>query len=46
VPELAALADKNDAEFFDHLTAEERAAMERILKDLVARRGLTTMPVD
>ncbi len=46
VPELAALADQNDAEFFDHLTAGERSTMERILKDVIARRGLTTMPVD
>ncbi|MDR3494043.1 MAG: MarR family transcriptional regulator [Ancalomicrobiaceae bacterium] len=46
VPELAALADQNDAEFFDHLTSEERATLERLLKEIVARRGLTTMPVD
>jgi DNA-binding MarR family transcriptional regulator len=46
VPELAALADQNDAEFFDHLAARERAALERILKDIVVRRGLTTTPID
>ncbi len=46
VPELAALADRNDAEFFDHLTPEERKMMERILRDIVARRDLKTIPVD
>jgi DNA-binding MarR family transcriptional regulator len=46
VPKLAALADQNDAEFFDHLTARERAALERILKEIVARRGLAAMPID
>jgi DNA-binding MarR family transcriptional regulator len=46
VPELAALADANDAEFFGHLTAEERAALEGMLKDIVQRRRLTTIPVD
>jgi DNA-binding MarR family transcriptional regulator len=46
VPELAALADQNDAEFFDHLSFEERAMVERFLKEIVERRGLKTMPID
>lgn len=46
VPELAALADDNDAEFFDHLTAEDRAAMERILKGIVERRDLRIVPTE
>ena len=46
VPVLAELADENDAEFFDHLTAKERETMLRILKDIVARRNLKTVPVD
>jgi DNA-binding MarR family transcriptional regulator len=46
VPVLAALADENDAEFFAHLSATERAEMERILRDIVARRGLKSIPVD
>ncbi len=46
VPELAALADQNDAEFFDHLSFEERSLLERLLKEIVARRGLTAMPID
>jgi DNA-binding MarR family transcriptional regulator len=46
VPELAALADANDSEFFDALTPEERAALTRILRGIVERRGLTRVPVD
>ncbi len=45
VPRLAALADQNDAEFFDHLSLEEREQMERVLRSIVARRGLTSIPV-
>ena len=45
VPRLAAQADRNDAEFFDHLTADERATMEEILKTIVKRRGLKTIPL-
>jgi DNA-binding MarR family transcriptional regulator len=46
VPTLAALADRNEAEFFDHLPAADRALLERLLKDIVRRRGLTAMPLD
>ena len=46
VPELAAGADRNDAEFFDHLAQEEREALLRILKEIVSRRGLKTIPVE
>jgi DNA-binding MarR family transcriptional regulator len=46
IPKLAALADQNDAEFFDHLTAQERATVERILKEIVKIRGLKSIPVD
>jgi DNA-binding MarR family transcriptional regulator len=46
IPRLAALADRNDAEFFDHLTAQERATIERILKEIVKIRGLKAIPVD
>lgn len=45
VPALAALADQNDAEFFSHLSAAERSELERILRDIVARRGLKSVPV-
>ncbi|BCW90181.1 hypothetical protein sos41_33490 [Alphaproteobacteria bacterium SO-S41] len=46
VPDLAALADRNEAEFFDHIPPAARAALERLLKDIVRRRGLTAMPID
>lgn len=46
VPVLAALADKNDAEFFGILTKDEREDLNRILKILAERRGLTLIPVD
>jgi DNA-binding MarR family transcriptional regulator len=46
VPRLAALADANDAEFFAHLSADDRASLRRILEAIVAQRGLTAPPVD
>jgi DNA-binding MarR family transcriptional regulator len=45
VPALAALADQNETEFFSHLNAAERGDMARILRDIVARRGLKSVPV-
>ena len=46
VPELAALADENDAAFFADLPAKERAKLEQLLKGIVTRRGLKHLPVD
>lgn len=46
VPALAGLADRNDAEFFGHLTVAERRALESVLEGIVARRGLKVIPVD
>lgn len=46
VPKLAALADANDAEFFDHLTSKDRAALLRVLRGIVEKRGLQSLPVD
>ena len=45
VPDLAALADRNDDEHFGHLTAEERERVEALLRDLVARHGLKSLPI-
>lgn len=45
VPKLAALADQNESEFFGYMTRGERAALESMLKDIVRRRGLKTIPV-
>jgi DNA-binding MarR family transcriptional regulator len=46
VPELAALADQNDAEFFGHLTPEDRQQLQATLEEIVRRRQLTTIPVE
>lgn len=46
VPALAALADRNDAEYFGVLSDDERAALDRLLRTLADRRGLKTVPVD
>jgi len=46
VPALAALADRNDAEYFGVLSDDECAALDRLLRTLADRRGLKTVPVD
>jgi DNA-binding MarR family transcriptional regulator len=46
VPVLAALADRNDAEFFGHLTQRQRKAVELVLKEIVQRHGFRAVPVD
>lgn len=45
VPELAALADRNDAEFFGHLKPAERKAIESAMREIIRRRGLKEVPV-
>jgi DNA-binding MarR family transcriptional regulator len=45
-PELARLADANDAEFFDHLAPNDRAALFRILREIVEKRRLKSLPLD
>ncbi len=44
VPKVAALADANDAEFFDHLGPKDRAALLRTLQEIVGKRGLKPLP--
>lgn len=44
LPELAALADRNDAAFFNHLSADERDMLGRILKRTVEHHRMTTLP--
>ncbi len=46
VPKLAALADANDAQFFDHLAPKDRAALLRTLREIVEKRGLKSLPVE
>lgn len=45
VPELAHLADRNDAEFFGHLTPAERASLESLMRGIVRRHGLKSVPI-
>lgn len=45
-PRLAALADKNEAEFFDTLKPSERAALEKILRTLAVRHGWHASPIE
>lgn len=45
VPDLAGLADVNDAAFFGHLSAAERQTIENLMKDIVRRQGLRAMPI-
>jgi DNA-binding MarR family transcriptional regulator len=46
VPELAALADQNDAEFFGHLTPDDRRQLRAMLEEIVHRRQLTNIPME
>ena len=46
VPDLAALADQNDREFFDCLSEGERQSLERILKHMVEHGRMTAVPID
>jgi DNA-binding MarR family transcriptional regulator len=46
VPKLSALADRNDADFFDHIGSADRRKLEAILKDIVNRHGLRSVPVE
>ena len=45
VPVLAALGDKNDAEFFAHLTPKERKVLLGHLQEIVERHQLTSVPI-
>jgi DNA-binding MarR family transcriptional regulator len=45
-PQLAALADQNDEEFFHPLSSGERAALIAIMKKLVDAHGLQTLPTE
>jgi MarR family transcriptional regulator, lower aerobic nicotinate degradation pathway regulator len=45
-PELAALADQNDAEFFDHLSKAERETLEHFLRRMVERCHMNAAPIE
>lgn len=44
VPQLAALADANDAHFFGHLSVAERAVLTRAMQNLVQHHQLKNIP--
>ena len=46
LPQLAAMADENDEEFFHPLTARERAALIATMKKLVQSHDLQTLPTE
>ena len=46
VPDLAALADRNDAEFFECLTTGDRETLGRLLKSLAQRGNMTAIPIE
>ena len=46
VPKLAAMADRNDAEFFGHLKAAERESIKAAMREIVHRHGLKAVPVE
>ena len=46
VPRLAALADENDKEFFGYLKLAERQQIERVMREVARRHGLSAAPVD
>lgn len=45
-PQLAALADQNDEDFFHPLSVGERAELIATMKKLVAAHGLQTLPTE
>jgi DNA-binding MarR family transcriptional regulator len=46
IPQLAALADQNDEEFFHPLLTGERTALIAMMKKLVQAHGLQTLPTE
>jgi DNA-binding MarR family transcriptional regulator len=46
LPKLAALADENDAAFFGHLDAAEQERIRSVMREIVRRHGLKSVPVD
>ena len=46
VPELATLADRNDTDFFELLSAGERATLEQLLKRMVEHHRMARLPIE
>jgi DNA-binding MarR family transcriptional regulator len=45
VPELAAIADRNDEDFFEHLSAHERSTLEQLLRGMVEHHRIARIPI-
>jgi DNA-binding MarR family transcriptional regulator len=45
VPRITAIADRNDKEFFGHMTDAEKKTLEDMMKEIVRRRGLKAVPL-
>ena len=45
VPQLAALADRNDSDFFGHLTELERQELKRLMRKLAGENSLHSPPM-
>lgn len=45
VPDLAALADRNDADCFECLTGDERETLRHLLKKMTERARITAIPI-
>lgn len=46
IPELAAIADQNDAECFSHLSEQNRKFLQQILEDTVKQLGITSVAIN
>ncbi|ESQ75864.1 MarR family winged helix-turn-helix transcriptional regulator [Asticcacaulis sp. AC402] len=46
VPLLAALADRNECEFFGHMSESDRETLGRLMRDLVRYHKLKTIPTE
>ncbi|BDC49965.1 hypothetical protein F183_A22810 [Bryobacterales bacterium F-183] len=46
VPKLAAIADRNDEQFFSVLTSAEQAELMRLLRKLASNHGFRQIPID
>ncbi|HET8936343.1 MAG TPA: MarR family transcriptional regulator [Polyangiales bacterium] len=46
VPRLSKIADRNDADFFDCLTANEKHQLDRLLRKVAQNKALTRHPTE
>jgi len=46
VPQLAALADQNDAHFFGHMTKQQQTSLFNMMRQITKIHGLKHLPVD